>query len=714
MDFDFSNYTYTGLLTIFAMVMGFAYPSMQSAIQRIDEKYGSSHLNDLFVSEKTYSRFQISLTFSIIAGILSPFLLSLCKNNNFHYVWNFIHTLVTLWLLTSAIDLYKSIMTYYLPKKLINKLTRKDDYAYVNALSDVIVFAAKSDQRELYLQCKREVLKYITQDLMDVNRDVQPTKPQLQKDGTKINYNISPKTINAIERLLDIICNSRLKVIYTNDTSLISVLYSDEQKISLGIRRIVWDIVSKVTMSGNKEWIIGYWEQADQRARLRKFSSLDNYNSLIKEEKEQTEFHIALCAMLIKYGKESWLTDLFFYTSSVPPRYPLLCNSLKDLIDLYKHFNERMTNPYPWYITSNYPLKGVNAGVNSDSRIYFYIRQVLALLFIRLWHMDYNVEYKEPREIIVPSNSLYENKEQQQLFENIKTDVESIYAIGLNTRVGLAAPSKDDVEKFLDKQIKVFSEKIEEIEKHPVIDEQKRIELLIGIEQVLVKTFDKESRIKEEKEYTSLSFYAQMGIDIPEDFLLKHYDKFSPETNFFTAIAQGMYRNFQLQKSYIFQTYRLAITYRIAYEYIGEALRKLKVDKNYTVLAFGLSLNNYFEYKNRTIPEAKKEGEDWTFNGAKIEETNLGSSSFLIITKAKEFPTFTLSEGEEKENFKYLNRNKSFLSNIGSLQATELDRAVVAASIKANYNSNMQFVKLTIAHEITSNKYDLDKIDPLQ
>lgn len=32
MEFDFSNYAYSGLITIFSMIMGMAYPAVQSAL----------------------------------------------------------------------------------------------------------------------------------------------------------------------------------------------------------------------------------------------------------------------------------------------------------------------------------------------------------------------------------------------------------------------------------------------------------------------------------------------------------------------------------------------------------------------------------------------------------------------------------------------------------------------------------------------------------
>lgn len=57
MDFDFSNYTYSGLITIFSMIMGMAYPAVQSAIREIDTKYDSAQLVEYFMTEVSYKWF---------------------------------------------------------------------------------------------------------------------------------------------------------------------------------------------------------------------------------------------------------------------------------------------------------------------------------------------------------------------------------------------------------------------------------------------------------------------------------------------------------------------------------------------------------------------------------------------------------------------------------------------------------------------------------
>ena len=52
MSFDFSNYTYSGLIGIFSAIIGMCYPLMLQAIDRIDEKYNVARFVDLFKQER--------------------------------------------------------------------------------------------------------------------------------------------------------------------------------------------------------------------------------------------------------------------------------------------------------------------------------------------------------------------------------------------------------------------------------------------------------------------------------------------------------------------------------------------------------------------------------------------------------------------------------------------------------------------------------------
>ena len=62
--FDFTNYTYSGMLSIVAAVFGIAYPQINASIERIDDKYGSSLLTTRLKNEKAFAIFNVLLRMS--------------------------------------------------------------------------------------------------------------------------------------------------------------------------------------------------------------------------------------------------------------------------------------------------------------------------------------------------------------------------------------------------------------------------------------------------------------------------------------------------------------------------------------------------------------------------------------------------------------------------------------------------------------------------
>ena len=62
--FDFTNYTYSALVTFIAMVIGMAYPSLLQAIQRIDETYHDDLMIRRFKEESTYKHFNEVLIYA--------------------------------------------------------------------------------------------------------------------------------------------------------------------------------------------------------------------------------------------------------------------------------------------------------------------------------------------------------------------------------------------------------------------------------------------------------------------------------------------------------------------------------------------------------------------------------------------------------------------------------------------------------------------------
>lgn len=121
--FEFSNNAISLLLSVFSVIVGMTYPLLLQAIQRIDEQYRSSRITKMLKEEKVFRLFQWLVTISIAFAFISIFILQLlddCPTSTI--VWVTIHTFLTWLLLVTTILLVYTIMTYYNPDELLNRI----------------------------------------------------------------------------------------------------------------------------------------------------------------------------------------------------------------------------------------------------------------------------------------------------------------------------------------------------------------------------------------------------------------------------------------------------------------------------------------------------------------------------------------------------------------------------------------------------------------
>lgn len=107
--FDFTNYTYSGMLSIVAAVFGIAYPQINASIERIDDKYGSSLLTTRLKNEKAFAIFNVLLIVNLIIAVVNPFLLDQSK---YCYIYIAIQTIATIFLMGCFFHLFEIIRMY--------------------------------------------------------------------------------------------------------------------------------------------------------------------------------------------------------------------------------------------------------------------------------------------------------------------------------------------------------------------------------------------------------------------------------------------------------------------------------------------------------------------------------------------------------------------------------------------------------------------------
>lgn len=163
---------------------------------------------------------------------------------------------------------------------------------------------------------------------------------------------------------------------------------------------MIWRMVSEVSLSGNKEWIMSYWSIAEQYARSLKYNRSPKTKEEVKQLQNEIimmkEFHDAMGGMLVKYGRTKWLRDLLLFTNTQPASYPLLSNTFADVVDMIERLESRLRYPFLWTMQKHYLMHGVQRGVDTDANIVRYVEMFVVIGFFRLWHIDYNGEYRDP------------------------------------------------------------------------------------------------------------------------------------------------------------------------------------------------------------------------------------------------------------------------------------------------------------------------------
>lgn len=348
MTFDVINYTYSGLISIFSMIMGMAYPLVNTAITEIDTKYGSNRFSDKVLSEPEYNRFRAILAISIVVSILTPFVLYYLNGISiWMYYWVLFQTIVILILVIAFIQLYDLIIRYKLPKKYIEYNSRKDSAKNVVVyLAEIARYAARQNDSELYLQCTTEVGMILFDELQ--NGRIQSTLTPFYSSANSNVSRLSNETKEALAIYTSIVCDSRIKNgWYRVDCSLINMFFSTTRPLLAGDRQIIWRTVQETARNGNDDFVKQYWVYAVQY--YSHFDYSRNYfgsdteirKKLDKEKIIFHKFNTAILGMLLHMNRKECLTDLLYYSRTLPYSYPLCCNSLQEIFDEWKGFYNR-------------------------------------------------------------------------------------------------------------------------------------------------------------------------------------------------------------------------------------------------------------------------------------------------------------------------------------------------------------------------------------
>ena len=719
MDFDFSNYTYSGLITIFSMIMGMAYPAVQSAIHEIDAKYDSAQMVEFFVTERVYRWFRFWLALSIAFALCCPFVLTCCKVAWVHYTWMFVHTIVVLALLASSIKLYSTIMTYYRPGLLVEYLKVRAEKENVNVASlwaDVANFAALKGQKKVFMAAEQAIADQLAAELSAQGYDIQPGRYDVDNPST-FNSTLSGDMNRAIERMVGILKNRRYETFFTVDTTIVSLFYNiiEQHSLSEGLRDMIWRMVSEVTLSNNKEWVMSYWGLAEQYARslrLHRMPTTEEEQKQLQEEQAMMkEFHAAMGGIFIKYGKAKWLRDMLFFPNMLPANYPLLSNSLVEVVDMLERFENYLRYPNPWYLQQHYLMQGIHEGVNADAEILRYVELFIAIEFLRLVYINKSLGSGEPLAPLPLADDVETNQRNLNLLERLQCRVNEVFDKSLNVALNFQKPTKSEARQFIENNIKSFKDKLQDIIDHSEIDEDKRKAIIDSIEKA-AEEWKKAATDEVHAALTKVEHFTRlMPHNFPKEYLLKHYNM-AHSTLGADAVNGLKYCFNSVLPSFLLVQQPVA-TYRIAYEHVGEALRRLGLNDEYVILALGFSASKYFDRNKNKYSEAIYKDGVWTFSGARIYDEMWGrGESSLIIMRKDEKPVAELVKNEDNKDVDLITDSVPIYSNLKRMDATTINTMTVFYQIyvDVHYATDMKLVRINIPNVFSDNKYDLEKV----
>lgn len=470
MTLDFTNYTFSGLISLLAAILGIGYPLFLESIRKIDEQYDSTRLSARFQREREFHWYRRSLLASIAVCFCAPFIMLLFPTYAVSFVAISIQALCVLWLIIEMLGVFQMVQEYYNPLKLYYRIHIPEEYNEKDTqrreellcLVDLARYACRRNNPNVYNLCKSQFAHVIHFEESKVGKD---------------KYNVSPDLYWTLRQIADYSKDRNIRYFY-NDNIAAQSFYNSFFEYTIGPKTYesLWTSACFVAEGGSDEWFRQQWSNADQYFTYR-------YELNPNRDEEGCnlfrEHHYMLGVMALFYQRYDWLQIVLFHTHSSPAKYPLVPSTYGAVIDAIKRLEAQRMNV--WQLTQKYQMKGLFADVNSDDKLLNYAYRYAALLLIRLFSVnDYNITYSDPMQLpyLNSQASFYEMKKELELIEMLRWHVATWYKEDNLQRVDLpVSPQQNEVETLLDQYKVSIESQWQYKETHPVLDKDKMEEL---------------------------------------------------------------------------------------------------------------------------------------------------------------------------------------------------------------------------------------------
>ncbi len=515
---------------------------------------------------------------------------------------------------------------------------------------------------------------------------------------------VYPEYIHQMLRhLMECSLSDKYPLLY-DKADLISVLYNqfNDYPITDQVYNLVWMWANKMVDAGCLNWVKDYWSQANQY-----FLFKLEYTTAIDRRQSFLEFHVMLGTMLTYNRQFELLRYITQFTNSLPAKYPLIPSSFSRIFSVYEELSKKNERMY----LLKYRMLGLNTGAGNEYKIEGHLLDYLALLLIRLNSVnDYDITFSNPFELPSAGGTIEENERKKQVITILEKKVNKWAENEENLKsCGIPISGCKKAIELLDSYCDACGAKQQETLANPKLSESKRKE----IRQEMIFTVNSlhyELPFKKSIGECAQTFLSTQEIILDKELILEGYDRRS--SNLGEALVQAIYIQLRNFYCYQFLLHSPIKSYTIPYRNMGEAMERLSINNNFSILALGVSPHFFDE----TLGFVSMD--DFSIKYKDIEVLNIPSNyNCILIMKKDDVPYVVarqMSQHELSENLgmSEIEDKKHLYSNIDNLTCDNLNLKVCTA-FDVTVPTDMKYVKIRIAYHLAPDEMILRSVESI-
>lgn len=671
---DYEIFVKTVYIPIIIAVFAIAFPLLLQTVSRIDEKYHSTRLMNVFYKEQISRIFIIALISSLVSIVI--WYLKIPRKVDWG-ILNFIidHSAFLIITITSfalilVLFLFvRLIKIYYNPIKLLKRLTEKYNKEknekktnLFSTISDLLYYSIQQ-QNELLA---RELVMFLTEAFIVFRKD---------KEGEVIKY--PNEYYDSIFEANELVCLRRKKTISNFNGSILLNLFIDGYQktiLSEETYSALWLCVRQSLDYGRDDIIMSYWKNAHQHYSFNLQSIYEERNTDFKitnqtevtfrenERQRFLEFHYALGGLLVFSKKYNLLKRLMSFTNQQPPKYELVPETLVEVFQKYMQTKEEIRNPFLY--EQRYSFPDVD-GVNSGGIIRMWIKKYFAILFLRQYTLhDYYYGHTSLDLPNLPTSLSEMNSWKSELSYLKQIVTETLDNEDLLSGVDYKYMSKEwfnennkqEPISLIDSMLQSVENKYEETKKNQKVSSLKKEEFNKNTKEILTNVFEDYSNIsnKDIGDDDCKTFYINGSYQLMDKGGFADNQDIS-YLNSDSIVAQSVASNF---KFFVTGTFLYFISKKYIFKPVDlfSAIERMNFDfDEIIIISFGVNLAFYND--NLNVDNLTKTDESFFFKNLKIIQfdayINEPLRESIFIINKDELPELIYNDITQKEIEKY-------------------------------------------------------------